>query len=60
MPEARVFRPRSEKEDNLITKLMELRTKEEIIPKPSWTMYVSYMLNKEIAEVRSRFQSRTG
>lgn len=58
MPEARVFRPRSETEDKLIDGLLKVHTLEGHIEKPSWTQYVSFLLNRDLAEVRSKHQQR--
>ena len=58
-PEARVFRPRSETENNLIDKMMQIRSKQRAIQRPSWTQYVSYLINKDVAEVRSQHKQRT-
>ena len=59
MPESRVFRPRSEDEDCLIDKLMEVRAVEGSIQKPSWTLYAAYLINKDLAEIRTRYKHRT-
>jgi len=58
MPEARVFRPRSENEDKLIDSLMRVRAAEGVIEKPSWTQYASWLINRDLAEVRTRYQQR--
>jgi len=58
-PEARVFRPRSEDENVLIDKLMEVHNLEGHIQKASWTMYVAWLINRDLTEVRSRFKART-
>lgn len=58
MPEARVFRPRSETEDQLIDRLMKVRATEGVIAKPSWTLYASYLVNKDLAEIRQRYKTR--
>lgn len=58
MPEARVYRPKTEKENQLIDALMETRTAEKSIERPSWTLYVDYLLNKETAEIKTRHESR--
>jgi len=58
MPESRVFRPRTEKEDKLIDLAMDVRAKDRTIAKPSWTQYVEYLLNKDIMEIRQRHQNR--
>lgn len=58
MPEARVFRPRSEAEDRLIAGLMKVRSLEGHIPKPSWTQYVSWLINKDLNEIRSNQKLR--
>lgn len=58
MPEARVYRPKNEKENQLIDALMETRTAEKSIERPSWTLYVDYLLNKETAEIKTRHESR--
>ena len=59
-PEARVFRPKSETEDKLIDKLLKVHHLEGHILKPSWTQYVSYVLNKDLEEVRAKHRSRGG
>ena len=59
-PEARVFRPRSEREDQLIGALMETHAAEKDIEKPSWTQYVSYLLNRDMAEIRAKRRARGG
>ena len=58
MPEARVFRPRSEDENALIDKLMEVHTLEGNIQKPSWTLYAAYLINRDLAEVRAKLKGR--
>ena len=58
MPEARVFRPKSEEENEIIDEIMKVHTLEGHIPKPSWSMYVTYLLNRDIAEVRAKHKSR--
>ena len=60
MPEARVFRPKSEEEDQLIDQLMKVRHLENYIQKPSWTLYVSWLLNKDLEEVRANHKARIG
>lgn len=59
-PEARVFRPRSESENNLIDKLMEVHTLEGHIQRPSWTQFVSWLINRDLTEVRTRHKTRAG
>jgi len=59
-PEARVFRPHSETEDQLIDRLLKVHTLAGHIPKPSWTSYVSWLMNRDLAEVRSTHKSRIG
>ena len=51
-PEARVFRPRSETEDRLIDSLLKVHALSGDITKPSWTAYVSWLMNRDIAERR--------
>ena len=58
MPEARVFRPRSETEDKLIDGLLRVHALAGHIAKPSWTSYVSWLMNKDLAEVRTTRKSR--
>ena len=58
-PEARVFRPRSETENQLIDRLLKLHTIEGHIEKPSWTQYIAWVLNRDIAEVRVGHKHRT-
>ena len=60
MPEARVFRPRSETEDQLIDKIMVVHKLEGHIQKASWTQYVSYLMNRDIKEVRDQHKKRVG
>ncbi len=57
-PEARVFRPRSEDENALIDKLMEIHTLEGRIEKPSWTLYAAYLINRDLTEIRARHKVR--
>ena len=57
-PESRVFRPRSEKENELIDSLMQVHKAEGHIERPSWTQYVSWLINRDVAEVRARFKNR--
>jgi len=57
-PESRVYRPKSDKENALIEALMETRTAEKLIERPSWTMYVDYLLNREAEEILRRHKSR--
>lgn len=57
-PEARVFRPRSETEDQLIDRLLKLHVLEGHIEKPSWTQYIAWVLNRDLAEVRARHKER--
>ena len=52
MPEARVFRPRSESENKLIDSLMKVHSLEGHIKKPSWTSYVSWLINRDLEERR--------
>ena len=59
-PEARVFRPRSETEDKLIDSLLKVHHLEGDIQKPSWTQYVSYLMNKDLTAVRSKSKNRLG
>ena len=59
-PEARVFRPRSEAENDLIDKMMTLRAKQGVIAKPSWTLYAAHLINKDVAEVREQYKRKTG
>ena len=58
MPEARVFRPRSEKENELIDSLMNVHKAEGHIGRPSWTQYVAWLINKDVAEVRAQHRLR--
>jgi len=60
MPEARVFRPQSEKVDSLIEGLMKVHTLEGHIQRPSWTQYVGYLINKDLAEERLKHKQRVG
>ena len=60
MPEARVFRPRSETEDRVIDGLLKVHNLEGHIQKPSWTQYVSWLINRDIAEVKTRHKHRIG
>jgi len=57
-PEARVFRPRSESENALIDKLMEVHTLEGRIERPSWTLYAAYLINRDLTEIRARHKAR--
>jgi len=57
-PEARVFRPRSEIEDQLIGNLMKVHAAEGHIDKASWTQYAAYLINRDAAEIRVRFRER--
>lgn len=59
-PEARVYRPQSETLNQLIDKLMQVRTAEGHIQRPSWTLYISWLLNRELGEVRTRYKQRVG
>jgi len=58
MPEARVFRPKSETEDRLIDGLLKVHHLEGHIQRPSWTQYVSYLLNRDLGEVRAKYKQR--
>ena len=58
MPESRVFRPRSETEDKLIDSMLKVHFLAGHITKPSWTSYVSWLMNKDLAEVRATRSSR--
>ena len=60
MPEARVFRPRSEAEDKLIDGVLKVHHRSGHIQKPSWTQYVSYLMNKDLAEVRAGYRKKVG
>ena len=60
MPEARVFRPRSETEDRLIDGLLKVHALEGHIQRPSWTQYVSFLMNRDLEEVRARHKMRVG
>jgi len=57
MPESRVFRPRSETEDKLIDSMLKVHFLAGHIAKPSWTSYVSWLMNRDLAQVRT---ARTG
>ena len=57
-PEARVFRPKSEDENKLIDNLMQVHKAEGHIERPSWTQYVAWLINRDVAEVRARFKNR--
>jgi hypothetical protein len=52
-PQARVYRPTTEKMNEIIAALMEARAARGVIPKPSWTEYIDYLLNKDIAEIQA-------
>ena len=58
MPESRVFRPKSEEENKLIDSLMQVHKVEGHIERPSWTQYVAWLINRDVAEVRAQFKSR--
>lgn len=58
MPEARVFRPKSETEDRLIDRLLKVHHLEGHIQRPSWTQYVSYLVNRDLSEVRAKYKQR--
>jgi len=60
MPEARVFRPRSETEDKIIDGLLQVHHLEGHIQKPSWTQYVSYLMNQDLTKVRTKLKNRAG
>jgi hypothetical protein len=57
-PEGRVYRPKTEVENQLIESLMATRVAEHAIERPSWTLYIDYLLNKETTEIVNRLQSR--
>ena len=57
-PEARVFRPRSEEENEIIDELMKVHALEGHIQRPSWSMFVTWLLNRDIAETRAKYKSR--
>jgi len=57
-PEARVFRPRSETEDKMITSLLKVHHLEGHIQRPSWTQLVSYLLNRDLSEIRNKRKQR--
>ena len=57
-PEARVFRPRSDLESEIIEQLLKFHLLEGHINRPSWTQLVSYYLNKDITEVRARLKQK--
>jgi len=59
-PEARVFRPRSEIEDRLIDGILKVHHLEGHIQRPSWTQYVSWLMNRDLTEVRAQHKSRIG
>lgn len=59
-PEARVFRPKNEDENNLIDRLMDVHKAEGHIVRPSWTQYVSFLINRDLKEVVDRHKLRTG
>jgi len=58
LPENRVFRPQTEKMNQLIESLMKARAAEKIIERPSWTQYCAYLINKDMAEVVQRYHNR--
>ena len=60
MPESRVFRPRSENEDKIIDGLLKVHNLEGDIQRPSWTQYISWLLNRDLMEIRSRHKGRIG
>jgi len=57
-PEARVFRPKSEAEDKLIDGLLKVHHLGGHIQRPSWTQYVSWMMNRDLTEVRAQYKNR--
>ena len=57
-PEARVFRPKSEQENNLIDSLMRTHKAEGHIERPSWTQYIAYLINQDVAGIRARYKTR--
>ena len=57
-PEARVYRTDDESRNALIEALMEARTADKSIERPSWTMYVNFLLDKEANEIYTRYQNR--
>jgi hypothetical protein len=59
-PEARVYRTDDESRNILIESLMEVRVADKSIERPSWTMYVNYLLDKEANEIYARYQHRLG
>ena len=59
-PENRVFRPKSETEDQLIDGLMKVHQLEGHIQRPSWTQYAAYLINRDLAEVRAKYKERIG
>ena len=59
MPEARVFRPRSEKENQLIDALMKTHSLQGDIQKASWTSYVTWLINQDLHQVRNTHRERT-
>ena len=58
LPEARVFRPQSEAQNQLIEKLLKIYHLEGLIERASWTQYISYILNRDLSEVRARHSQR--
>lgn len=57
-PEQRVFRPRSAEENAIINELMRIHRIQGDIPSESWTKYLSFLINRDLAEVRSKYQSK--
>jgi len=60
MPEARVFRPRSEDEDKLIETAMQFHVAAGHIEKASWTMYVAFLVNQDVTAIRTDYRERVG
>ena len=60
LPEARVFRPKDEKSNKVIELLMRIRAHQGDIPRPSWTSYASYLVNRDLQEVSRTIKQRRG
>jgi len=58
LPEARVFRPQGDKENELIERLMRVHAAQGEIQQASWTQYVAFLVNRDLAQVRYQYQQR--
>jgi hypothetical protein len=58
LPDQRVYRPQTPEQNLLINRLMEFHELQGDIPKSGWTNYIDWLINRDLAEVRSEFKHK--